>query len=326
MGVTLPGLTGIVAKPALLPASIRPFVLPPPDPGGGTPPTITGFTPSEGPIGTAVTITGTYFLTTARVTFNDVASTNWTIDSDNQITAHVPDGATTGRIEVAAGGGNAYTGAGFTVTAAPPPPKSGDTDLSGCVAPCANDLQYLRNDQGLDVVSGSPFLAMKAGTVGKFTHGWQGGTGIGVYLTFDKPVKVLGRTYKQQYIAEGTPLVKEGAHVKAGRALVDAASVEFGYWPSPLVGTIGTGSLPNQQSFDWGWTLRQLGIDVPDSALGSDLGKSGGGGGDTPGGGPNPGVGVQSAWDDVLHIYSRRVPKMHDTIANFDDVLIGVFK
>lgn len=326
MGITLPGLAPITATPALLASTGRPFVLPPPDGGGGSPPSITGFTPSEGPVDTAVTITGTYFLTTARVLFNGVASTNWKINSDSQITAHVPDGASSGRIEVAAGGGNAYTGAGFTVTQPQGGGGGGGSDLTGCVAPCRNDLQYLRNDQGLDVVSKHDFLALKAGTVGKFSHGWSGGTGIGLYLTFDEPVKVLGTTYKQQYIAEGKPIVSEGDHVRAGKHLVQPASVEFGFWPSPLVGGKGAGSQPTQQSYDWAWTLRQLGIDVPDSALGPNLGKGGGGGGGGPGPGPQPGQGVQSAWDDVLHVYSRKVPKMHDTLADFDQVLIGVFK
>lgn len=327
MPVNLPGSRIIPAQPALL-SAVLPFVLPPGGGGGGSPPEITGFTPSEGPVGTAVTITGQYFSTTARVMFNDVASTNWTINSDLKITAHVPDGATSGRIEVAAGGGNAYTGAGFTVTkAAPkPPPPASDTDLTGCVAPCSNDLVYGRNDQGLDVVSNHDFLAMKAGTISDLTHGWAGGTDIGLYLTFDAPLKVLGRTYKQQYIAEGTPIVKLGDHVKAGKHLVQPGSIEFGFWPSPPNGPIGKDTKPNQESWDFAWALRELGIDVPDSALGPNLGKGGGSGGGTPGPGPQPGQGVQSAWDDVLHVYSRKVPKMHDTLADFDKVLIGVFK
>jgi hypothetical protein len=54
------------------------------------------------------------------VTFNGVAAASVSVDSDSQITATVPAGATTGPIGVTALGGSATSQADFTVTAPPP--------------------------------------------------------------------------------------------------------------------------------------------------------------------------------------------------------------
>lgn len=78
-------------------------------------PTITGFTPPSGPVGTPVTITGTALTQTTKVTFDGVAATNFTVNSDTQITADVPTGAKTGKIAVTTAGGSASTSAKFTV-------------------------------------------------------------------------------------------------------------------------------------------------------------------------------------------------------------------
>jgi uncharacterized protein (TIGR03437 family) len=65
-------------------------------------PTITGFTPISGQVGTVVTITGTNFST--AVTSNTVTfagkQASITSAAANQIVATVPDGATTGNITV----------------------------------------------------------------------------------------------------------------------------------------------------------------------------------------------------------------------------------
>ena len=63
-------------------------------------PAISSFDPADGPVGTVVTIAGTGFTGTTAVTFNAVAATTFTVDSDIQITATVPVGATTGPIAV----------------------------------------------------------------------------------------------------------------------------------------------------------------------------------------------------------------------------------
>jgi uncharacterized repeat protein (TIGR03803 family) len=48
-------------------------------------PQITGFSPTSGPVGTAVTITGVSLKQTTKVTFGGVKATSFTVDSDGQV-------------------------------------------------------------------------------------------------------------------------------------------------------------------------------------------------------------------------------------------------
>jgi uncharacterized repeat protein (TIGR03803 family) len=77
-------------------------------------PTITSFTPSSGPVGTSVTITGTGLDQTTKVTF-DGKSATFTIIKDTEVTADVPTGAATGKIVVITKGGSATSVTSFTV-------------------------------------------------------------------------------------------------------------------------------------------------------------------------------------------------------------------
>ncbi len=77
-------------------------------------PTVTGFTPPNGPVGTTVTLTGTGLTQATKVTFNGTSAT-FTVNSDTQITTTVPTGATTGKIAVTTKGGTASTTTSFTV-------------------------------------------------------------------------------------------------------------------------------------------------------------------------------------------------------------------
>lgn len=82
-------------------------------------PTITSFTPTFGPVGKSIKITGTNFsgtgFTTTSVKFNGVTAT-FVVNSPTQITATVPTGATTGKITVTTPGGTATSTANFTVS------------------------------------------------------------------------------------------------------------------------------------------------------------------------------------------------------------------
>jgi len=82
-----------------------------------TPPSITSLSPTSGPVGTSVTITGTNFGSTqgtSSVTFNGTKATptNWSATS---IVAPVPSGATTGNVLVTVAG-LASNAVSFTVT------------------------------------------------------------------------------------------------------------------------------------------------------------------------------------------------------------------
>src|SRR5205085_2723803 len=75
------------------------------------PPTITGFTPPYGPV-------GTNFSGATAVAFNGV-SASFTVNSATSIQATVPAGATTGTISVTTLGGTATSAGSFTVINSP---------------------------------------------------------------------------------------------------------------------------------------------------------------------------------------------------------------
>jgi len=79
-------------------------------------PTISGFSPSSGTVGTQVVITGMSLKQTTSVTFGGVKATSFTVNSDTQVTATVPTGAKTGKIGIKTTGGSATSAATFTVT------------------------------------------------------------------------------------------------------------------------------------------------------------------------------------------------------------------
>jgi hypothetical protein len=78
-------------------------------------PTISGFTPTSGPVGTVVTINGTGFAGATAVRIHATAA-SFTIVSGTQLRATVPAGATTGAISVSTQGGTAKSGTKFRVT------------------------------------------------------------------------------------------------------------------------------------------------------------------------------------------------------------------
>jgi len=79
-------------------------------------PQLLSFNPPSGPVGTVVTITGVSLTPTSKVTFGGVTATNFTVNSDTQVTATVPTGAKTGKIVITTAGGSAISTGTFTVT------------------------------------------------------------------------------------------------------------------------------------------------------------------------------------------------------------------
>jgi hypothetical protein len=86
---------------------------------GTAAPTLTSFAPTSGPVGANVTITGSNLTGATAVKFNG-ASASFVVNSDTQITASVPSGASNGSISVTTSGGTATSSGTFTVTAPAP--------------------------------------------------------------------------------------------------------------------------------------------------------------------------------------------------------------
>jgi hypothetical protein len=99
------------------------------DPAGPLP-TIAGFAPTSGPVGTSVTISGTSFSGATAVAFNAV-SASFTVTSATAIQATVPAGATTGPVSVTTPAGKATSTSAFTVI--PPPAIASFAPTSGPV-------------------------------------------------------------------------------------------------------------------------------------------------------------------------------------------------
>lgn len=79
-------------------------------------PTVSGFSPIAGSVGTSVTVTGSGFWGATAVAFGGTSAT-FTIQSDTQLQATVPAGAGTATIQVTNAASSAASAAPFTVTA-----------------------------------------------------------------------------------------------------------------------------------------------------------------------------------------------------------------
>jgi flagellar hook assembly protein FlgD len=78
-------------------------------------PVISSFTPTSGPVGAQVTIAGSNFTGATGVAFNGTVAAGFVVETDNQIQATVPTGATTGKISVTNVAGTAVSAADFSV-------------------------------------------------------------------------------------------------------------------------------------------------------------------------------------------------------------------
>ncbi len=98
-------------------------------------PVVSSFTPTSGPVGTTVTITGSSFTATTSVKFNTTLAASFSLISDSEIRVGVPMGANTGKISITNAGGTGASAVDFTVTspAAEIPLISSFTPTSGPV-------------------------------------------------------------------------------------------------------------------------------------------------------------------------------------------------
>ena len=116
-----------------------------PAPGGGTSaslsftvlppaPTVAGFTPTSGPVGTLVTVTGTDFTGASAVALNGTPVTAYTVLNASSLTFTVPVGATSGLIAVTTPGGTATSATVFTVIVPNPVPTLASLSPASVVA------------------------------------------------------------------------------------------------------------------------------------------------------------------------------------------------
>jgi uncharacterized repeat protein (TIGR01451 family) len=98
-------------------------------------PSISSFSPAQGPVGTPVTILGDGFQGTSSVSFNGTPAT-FVVVSKHRLDTTVPDGATTGHIRVVRGSESTVSSTAFTVEEPPPP----SADLSVSVVDSADPI------------------------------------------------------------------------------------------------------------------------------------------------------------------------------------------
>ena len=98
------------------------------------PPSISSFTPTSGPVGTSVTITGTNFSTTAgnnTVLFGSISASITGTPTATSLTATVPASATTGKIIVTVGGRTSQSSTDFIVNTPSSPTIASFNPTSG---------------------------------------------------------------------------------------------------------------------------------------------------------------------------------------------------
>jgi hypothetical protein len=97
-------------------------------------PAIASFTPTSGPVGTTITLTGANFTGATSVALNGVAVANFTVVDAATITVVVPVGVTSGLITVTTRGGTTTSTNAFTVIEPNPAPTIGSLAPATAVA------------------------------------------------------------------------------------------------------------------------------------------------------------------------------------------------
>ena len=169
------------------------------------------FTPTFGPVGTGVTITGTTFTGATAVSFNGVAST-FTVSPSGTITTTVPAGATTGPITVTTpSNGPIVTTTRFTVTPAITSfaPTFGGVGagvtITGTNFTGATAVSFNGHPATFTVSnSGTVTTAVPAGaTTGPITVTTLDGTATSASFTVTSTPFILGATPSSQTVSAG---------------------------------------------------------------------------------------------------------------------------
>jgi hypothetical protein len=176
-------------------------------------PIISSFTPTSGPTGTSVTISGTYLGGATSVSFNGTPQTVFTSNTGSSLVLNVPAGATSGPLTVTTGQGtSAASSQSFTVgptisSVAPTPGGLGQCitltglNLSSPTALTINGANALANivsNTGTVLVVRVPTTATATGTVSLTT---AGGTATSAFSTLAAPGNALAFNGSNNYVS-----------------------------------------------------------------------------------------------------------------------------
>ncbi|MGA3171626.1 MAG: immunoglobulin domain-containing protein [Chthoniobacteraceae bacterium] len=125
--------------------------------GGNTIPEVTSFTPTVGPAGTSVAITGINLDLVTGVEFSGSAAA-YSINSDNSISTTVPPGAVTGPITLLSATTSSVTTANFTVAPLPTNDEFADATIIG-----GTQGQVLSSNLGATREAGEPEIGGNPG-------------------------------------------------------------------------------------------------------------------------------------------------------------------
>ncbi|MCG8607193.1 IPT/TIG domain-containing protein, partial [bacterium] len=208
------------------------------------PPTLSSFLPSSSPVGTEVTVLGDNLNDVTELLFNGVQATGLTIDSDNQLRATVPSGATSGVLSITNPGGTALSSSGFTVTAPPsqlvfnptddsfvrstePNKNYGDDDELRARLSSTDYDTYIKFD--VSGITGAVISAkVRLFVIDASSQGGDIYTVSNDYEGTNTPWKEMGLIWNNAPAINGTPLSSIGAVTVGDTVDFDVTSAIFG--------------------------------------------------------------------------------------------------
>ncbi len=205
--------------------------------------------PALGPVGTQVTITGTGFADSSvatSVAFGGTAAQLFTVDSDLQITAIVPVGATTGPVSVTDSKGTGATLLDFVVTPSPPPtilaflplegPPGTSVTITGTGYTGASSVAFNGAAATFDVVSDVQIDAIvpSAATTGPISVTTPGGS-IASLVDFTvlaptRHARAVSLRLRRQLVALGRVVAPHAPKRCVANAVVLVQNRRHGHW------------------------------------------------------------------------------------------------
>jgi hypothetical protein len=205
--------------------------------------------PASGPVGTSVTITGLGFddsSVATSVAFNATAAGSFSVDTDTQITAIVPVGATTGPVSVTDAEGTGASAIDFVVTPSPPPtivsfePPSGPAGttvtITGTGYTGTSSVGFHGAPAAFEVNSDIEIIATvpMGATTGPISVDTPGGTGTSVtdftVLPPTPHARSVSLRLRGSLVASGRVVAEGGFDACEANALVGIQRRDHGRW------------------------------------------------------------------------------------------------